>query len=397
MSKNIIILCDGTSNQVSQSRTNILRLYSCLDKKANPVVYYSPGVGTLGADGTFFRSRSELAELWGRITGWGLDTDVKEAYRFIVDHYDHGKEDEDGKRNSDKIIIYGFSRGAYTARVLAGFVYALGLLPPNHMNLLDYAYRAYKRIGEPTGLTEDDGANSPFAEMRLYERKFDTTRPHIHFLGLFDTVASMIEPVKGGVGLKTHAFTDNNWSVAHVRHAVAIDERRTRFQPQLWPLNQVHRPQYWVANSAHPQDAKEVWFKGSHGDIGGGYPEDKSALTKFPLVWMIEESQACGIKFHQGNVSAIAKGQNHIDEPGKYVAPDPCSPINESMNWRWALAEYLPRRKSRHVRTNRKDLGGWFIPRKERRIIPPDPAIHPSVYACEDIHPNDLHPNLPSS
>jgi uncharacterized protein (DUF2235 family) len=145
MPKNIVILLDGTSNQVSANRTNILRLYGVLEKSDRQLVFYDPGVGTLGDDGAWLALWRKATEVWGLVTGWGLDDNVKRAYRFLVENYDAGHADS-GER--DQIFIFGFSRGAYAVRVLAGFLNALGLIERRNMNLLDYAYRAYKRIGE---------------------------------------------------------------------------------------------------------------------------------------------------------------------------------------------------------------------------------------------------------
>jgi uncharacterized protein (DUF2235 family) len=91
MAKSIVILLDGTSNEISSDRSNILRLYGVLKKSAQQLVYYDPGVGTFGAEGAWSRFWRKAHEVWGLATGWGLDHNVKEAYRFLVEHYDSGK------------------------------------------------------------------------------------------------------------------------------------------------------------------------------------------------------------------------------------------------------------------------------------------------------------------
>lgn len=394
MPKNIVILCDGTSNEISSNRTNILRLFGCLEKSDKQVVFYDPGVGTFGADGAPFRFQRKSAEIWGLATGWGLDTNVKEAYRFIVDHYSHGSDDEK-PRITDNIFIYGFSRGAYTARVLAGFIHAFGLIDKVNLNLLDYAYQAYKGISEKRDHEQDSSDSNAFSEIRLYQRTLRPVQPTINFLGLFDTVASVIESGRRGPRLTTHAFTSKNRSVAAVRHAVAIDERRTMFQPLLWPAGEKHRPDYWVKKTETDQDVDEQWFRGCHGDIGGGNAESASGLAKIPLEWMISQSKPFGVKFKTRTVNTIVLAKTKPQGDKVYVAPNPCAQINESMKEFWPVVEYLPRRKSIHVETNRKVWGGFFIPKKERRIIPKDATIHTSVFECDDIDPRSLHPNLP--
>lgn len=160
MPKNIAILLDGTSNEISSDRTNILRLYGILEKSDQQLVYYDPGVGTIGAEGAWSRFWRKAHEVWGLATGWGLDHNVKQAYRFLVENYDNGKHSGRNPAERDQIYIFGFSRGAYSARVLAGFIHAVGLIEPRNLNLLDYAYRAYKRVG-------DKQHEEAFEEIRL--------------------------------------------------------------------------------------------------------------------------------------------------------------------------------------------------------------------------------------
>ena len=367
MPKNIVILLDGTSNEVECDRTNILRLYGVLTKDAGQLVYYDPGVGTFGADGAWSRFWRKTNEVWGLVTGWGLDQNVKEAYRFLVENYDNGKRKGTKQAERDRIFIFGLSRGAYSARVLAGFIHAVGLIEPRNLNLLDYAYRAYKAIGE-------DQKQSAFAEIRLYERMLNPDRPPIRMLGLFDTVGSVIESGRNGVRLKSHAFTERNNSVESVSHAVAIDEKRTMFRPQLWPSDQ----QYWGnpfnSAAAQPQDVREVWFAGGHGDVGGGYPEADSALCKVPLLWMIDRAKLCGLNFRLQSINSIILGSK---KEAKYIAPDALGCSNKTMTFGWSILELLPRRKPRG--SSRPSLLGISFPLFERRCIPQGAKLHDSV------------------
>ena len=105
MPKNIVLLLDGTSNEIKENRTNILRLYGTLAKSDDQLVYYDPGVGTLGGN-TWSRLWRKFVEIWGLATGFGLDRNVLEAYQFLVENYD--------RVGRDRIYIFGFSRGAYT-------------------------------------------------------------------------------------------------------------------------------------------------------------------------------------------------------------------------------------------------------------------------------------------
>jgi uncharacterized protein (DUF2235 family) len=110
MSKNIVLLLDGTSNQISQDRTNVLRLFQTLKKDESQLVYYDPGVGTFGGDGSWFRTKRKAREIWGLATGMGLDRNVKKAYRFLVENYKPGKPSGAGENGGrDQIMIFGLT------------------------------------------------------------------------------------------------------------------------------------------------------------------------------------------------------------------------------------------------------------------------------------------------
>ena len=388
MSKNIVILCDGTSNEVSEDRTNILRLYGTLKKDSSQLVFYDPGVGTFGAATSISYYFRRATEIWGLATGWGIDQNVKEAYRFISEHYDDGKRNGKRVAEPDRIYIFGFSRGAYTARVLAGFLHTYGLVPKENMNLLDYGYRAYKNIG--SGNENHNNSNDVFGEIKLFQRMLQPLYPTISLLGLFDTVGSVIESGRHGFRLRTHAFTHTNRSVAHVRQALAIDEYRTMFNPQLFPADNDHWPDHFQAKSAIPQDVKEVWFSGVHGDVGGGYPETKSELAKIPLHWMIEETKPLGLKYITRTVNSVVLGKS---KSNLYVAPNSSARPNVSMNAGWKILEYLPRKYSRSDPNGNK---GWFFPLSRRRTIPKGAYIHHSVFERRGKTTDYSQPNIPS-
>ncbi|SIS57083.1 Uncharacterized alpha/beta hydrolase domain [Roseivivax lentus] len=385
MPKKIILLLDGTSNQIdAKQRTNVLRLYQCLRKMDDQVVYYDPGVGTIGDENVWLSAWRKVQEVWGMATGWGLDRNVKDAYQFLVENYDPGGEAEDGtKVPADEIYLFGFSRGAYSARVLAGFLHAFGIIEPRNLNLLNYAYRAYKRIGE-------GGGAHAFEEIRLYENILDPHRPTIRFMGLFDTVASVIEWGRFGPRLKSHAFTKNNTSVQAIAHAVSIHERRTMFRGKLWPEGQVFKPNRFMKTEDAPeQHALEVWFWGVHGDIGGGYGEAESRLAKLPLVWMIEEAEAQGAVFWTQTVNKIARGTKD-----DYVPPDPLGKQHDSMSIWWRIVEILPRRKPED--SKKASIFGWYMPLCDPRTIPEDARLHWSVKVRAE-HDNRWPVNTPDT
>jgi uncharacterized protein (DUF2235 family) len=383
-SKKIVLLLDGTSNEIEAQRTNILRLYGCLEKSDTQLVYYDPGVGTISERNYWSRRQQKLSEVWGMATGRGIDENVKEAYRFLVENYQGRGAADEGR---DQIYVFGFSRGAYTARMLAGFIYTIGLLEPRNLNLVDYAYRAYKRIGNKAG----EGA---FSEVGLYQRILQADRPPVEFLGLFDTVASVIEPRgRGFLRLKSHAYTARNPGVKIVRHAAALHERRRMFNVQPWREGQRFHMDPLDKDSNERQDAKEVWFTGWHGDIGGGEPEEESGLAKIALQWMLEEAgqwdptTKTGLEINQNLVNLLVLGTAPADKPRS--KPDAHARLHKSMNALWWLVEYLP------LPFKQAGKGVWRITACQRRKVPSGALIHASVLARAEKDGGKLPANVP--
>ncbi|MGO4564017.1 DUF2235 domain-containing protein [Rhizobium sp. 2YAF20] len=405
MAKNIVILFDGTSNEISADRTNILRLFGVLQRTDTQIVYYDPGVGTFGAANAWSDAYRKTVEVWGLATGWGLDQNVKDAYRFIVENYEHGPLDSDGNSvgAGDRLYIFGFSRGAYSARVLAGFIHSLGLMSKYHLNLLDYAYNTYKGIGQseqrdnPAHSVADNDPPSAFATMRLYERTLRTYRPSIKLLGLFDTVSSVIVSGKWFPQLQTLPFTRHNPSVECVRHAMAIDERRTMFNPLPWVIGQPYWGGPFKPAQSKPQDVKEVWFSGVHGDVGGGYPEKESSAIKIPLAWMISQTGTMGLDYSAKTVDELVFGRN-LGKP--YLPLDALAPLHDSMNFAWKMLEYLPRRVPETSWRKRGNTQGIYLPISDRRFIPDGATVHQSVLDRSDRSPPTTPyapPNLPQN
>ena len=204
MPKRIVLCLDGTSNKYAAANTNVVKLYAVLDRtRPDQLSYYQPGIGTIPPPG-----------VWGKFKQWFitrldlaiallLSNHVSDAYRFLMRYYQDG----------DEIFIFGFSRGAYTARVLAGMLHKVGLLTQGNEELIPFAWDMYKR--DP---------NDPEQIAEGFKKTF--SRPvRIHFLGLWDTVSS----VGWALWPKHYQYTEKNPSVDMVRHAVALDERRAYF------------------------------------------------------------------------------------------------------------------------------------------------------------------------
>ncbi|WP_191969581.1 phospholipase effector Tle1 domain-containing protein [Neorhizobium galegae] len=207
---------------------------------------------------------------------------------------------------SKNIVI----RGAYTVRLLTGFIRMVGLISSDQLNLLGYAYRAYKRL---------DAGGGFGGEIRHYQKVLQARQIRIHFVGLWDTVSSVFEPRPTGFGLqlKQQPFTNQNDRIEIVRHAVAIDERRSMFRPSLWKPDQQY--DYWSeaaqAFQKKPQDFQEVWFAGCHGDVGGGNPEKDSGLAKVALEWLFDEACAHGVEPNPDSAPMLHAGPGHR-QPG---------------------------------------------------------------------------------
>ncbi|MEH2469155.1 uncharacterized protein (DUF2235 family) [Nitrobacteraceae bacterium AZCC 2161] len=388
--KNIVVCCDGTGNEISENISNVLKLYRVLRKtgktQPNQVVFYDPGVGTLARPDPWTKFKQDAVAVLGLATGYGLDDNVLAAYGFLVNQYEEG----------DEIYLFGFSRGAYTVRVLAGLVHRIGLLSSHQSNLAGAALTAYKQVRltstpvtamtdgsdgsgearEPTPSSKDDSASQ-------FARILSSRWPTIKFVGVWDTVASVIVPRPDrfyAFSLQVLANTRNNPSVRVFRQAIAIDERRRMFRLDPWdePQTFMHN-RFSSTNNAEPQDAKQVWFSGVHADIGGGYPEEESGLSKFPLIWMIDEAVAHGLAVDPRTVNQLAWGVQRKGSPFSYVRPDILRDPHDSMSAVWRLLEWLPKSEKYKEWSARKSVFGHYLPKAEPRVIPAGAFIHRSV------------------
>ena len=394
--RNIVICCDGTANEISENISNVLKLYRCLYKKPGDeprqIVYYDPGVGTLSRPSTWHKWRQDFNAILGLATGYGLDDNVLAAYQFLVNTW----------REGDRIYLFGFSRGAYTVRVLAGLIHKVGLIVPEQVNLAGFGLIAYKQFSSDSpsqGLNLDeiteagsdqDGPlpTSHFDNAAQFARITGSRWPDIDFVGVWDTVASVIVPRPDRYfwpSLEELAFTIANPSVKVFRQAISIDERRCMFRLDEWddPQDCVSQPSYGSRGdrSKHvgKQDILQVWFAGVHADIGGGYPEAESAISKYPLIWMIDQAAAHGLALKPWTVRQLAWGIQRPDPKFRYVAPDCLADAHDSMNFAWRLLECVPKRTTYKEWPARKSRFGFYIPCKEPRPIPEGAVIHESV------------------
>jgi uncharacterized protein (DUF2235 family) len=380
MPKNIVICCDGTGNQINADLSNVLKLFRVVRKNDEQTVFYDPGVGTIGSSEPWARFKANARGVWGLLTGYGLDANVLDAYRFLVDVYEDG----------DQIYLFGFSRGAYTIRVLAGFIRLVGLVEPSQRNLSDYALAAYKKAAE----------KSDFEIAWRFERVMSTRRVAIKFMGVWDTVSSLIVPRPDRFylpSLQELPYTKSNEYVAVVRQAIAIDERRRMFRIDLWEEKDQPKFKPNPFDPAEPkaQDIKQVWFSGVHSDVGGGYPETESGPAKYPLQWLIEEAVEHGLLINTAMFNHLVCGRQRKGATRDYVPPDFKVDVHDSMNAGWRVLEYLPKRETRRDWTKRSAWLGWYLPQSEPRFIPDGAWVHHSVLDRWDDDVDYRPENLP--
>ncbi|KRA84046.1 DUF2235 domain-containing protein [Altererythrobacter sp. Root672] len=360
--RNLVVCCDGTNNEIGVLLSNVLKLYRIADKNAEQITYYSPGIGTIAMPDAWGRWRQLARSFFEMGTGAGLDRDVLAAYCFLCRHY----------RDGDKIFLFGFSRGAYTVRVVAGFIYLIGLLREHQMNFAGYALKAYKAASETDN----------YRVAQDFQRVVTPQCVPIHFMGVWDTVSSVIVPGRAPFSklrLEELPYTSNNPAVETFRHAIAIDEFRRMFRVKRWdePQDFKFNP-HSVIKSPLKQDIRQVWFAGCHSDVGGGFIEKQSALSKFPLLWMLEQAKDHGLHIRTAMVNHIVKGHPRVNAR-TYEKPDAAGPLHISMKWYWRVLEIFPKSVRYLDWRPRRRLLGKYIPCCEPRTIPVDSWVHRSV------------------
>jgi uncharacterized protein (DUF2235 family) len=352
MPRNLVLCLDGTSNRFGRANTNVIKLFSALVRDApDQLTYYQTGVGTAMPPGLYSRIVRRVVEELDMAFAILLDDHVLAAYAYLCQNWEPG----------DRIHLYGFSRGAFTARVLAGMVHKVGLMSRGNDALHPFAWDMYANQRD---LQLAAGFKATFG------------RPaRIAFLGLWDTVSS----VGWAYAPKVFPYTMTNPSVDVVRHAMALDERRAYF-----PQNE------WTAKPSPGQDVLQVWFAGVHGDVGGGYAEHESGLSKLALRWMTDHAAKAGLLLDAERLAAVLPTQ---PQPG-VALPDPASPLHNSLSGLWWLVEALPKR----IRDRNNNWKPRFvIPWGRHRTVQAGAAIHRSVFE-RLAHPPAQYapPNLPS-
>ncbi|HYW30081.1 MAG TPA: DUF2235 domain-containing protein [Gemmatimonas sp.] len=291
--RRLIVCADGTWNKpqpnanggltnVALISTNIPQMTS---NETEQVVAYFEGVGT--------------GDWWDRWTGGafgtGISVNIKKVYGFLMRNF----------RPGDELFLFGFSRGAYTVRSVAGMVRKCGIprrlesgaLSGRELELIDEAYDFYRQRGPETH------PNSPAAVAFRHGRAHETP---IKCLGVWDTIGSLGVPTSGPVGWisrRRHSFHDVKLSsrVHNAFHALAIDERRKPFKPSLWEI--AHGD---PARTSGTWRVEQRWFAGVHSNVGGGYAD--RGLSNIALRWMVDRAASCGMEFDAKFVADVHSG-----------------------------------------------------------------------------------------
>ena len=309
MAKNIVILSDGTAQEGGKGHdSNVYKLMRMLeDRTERQIVFYDRGIGT------------DTHKITGNLAGAGITENILQCYQFIYENYHAG----------DKIYLFGFSRGAATVRSLANFIHYFGVLPKSRPELIKRAYKLYK-MGREERKTEEEksflaeqlaeimearpltNALARGASLNTRAEKFVHEHPNqwasIEFLGVWDTVPALgapgaiIDTFVNYIPAWKHRYHDFTLhpSVKNAYQAISIDDNRKWFQPTIWN----------TYNEAY-QKVEQVWFSGSHTDVGGGF--DEAGLSDISLEWMVQKAVAHGVKLYLRSI----KYWNFC------VAPDP--------------------------------------------------------------------------
>lgn len=307
--RQLVVCCDGTWNTPDQEEngvpvpTNVVRLYNSLaeqDGQGNPQLsYYHPGVGTEG---------SWWEKVKGGSVGDGLDKNILSAWCWLCRHFQEG----------DRLFLFGFSRGAYTARSLSGLLLACGLPDVRKLDEADQ-WSKLEAVFQSGYRKPKDKEGKWLQGLSFLKSPADL---RVDFLGVWDTVGALGIPDNLTIlnlldNRQDYAFHNTQLSerVLQARHAVALDEVRASFSPTLWTNVDTHA------------GAKQVWFPGVHCDVGGGYGQ--TGLSDGALAWMIAEAQAKGLAFRPGMV--------------KQIKPDFQDVLHDSCNGVFKLLRTQPR------------------------------------------------------
>ena len=279
--RQLVLLCDGTNNNLTGRRndTNLVKLAELLAASPDPqrLLCYDPGVGNPGelpGATTWDQLQRRLERIGGLAFGRGVFENMAESYLFLMRNY----------RPGDQIYIFGFSRGAFTARSVAGLINLFGILPAQLESMVPTLLHVY------FSSRDDDGAWQAIAAQVLRVFGSAPQRPNVHFIGVWDTVASVGMPPFGA--RFTALPQPENKRYLHIRQALALDEHRSQFEPRLYARN--NGP--FTTADGSTGSLVQLWFPGAHCDVGGAYLPAESVLSDNALAWLASEAVGEGLR-----------------------------------------------------------------------------------------------------
>jgi uncharacterized protein (DUF2235 family) len=341
MKKRIVICADGTWNRPEEDLskdfpTNVLKLARAIKPIASDrvpqQVFYDWGVG------------SYYSRVVGGVTGKGLHKNIMDDYRYIVQNYKHG----------DELFLFGFSRGAYTIRSLCGMINNCGIIKRPDASRIQEAFELYKKRG---AVNAPDGKNAI-----KFRKSYSHISRKVKFVGVWDNVGAMGIPISFlGLFEDRDEFYDTKMGpiIKVARHAMAIDEKRSDFEPTIW------EPRPGI-------DLKQVWFAGVHSDVGGSYAPDRDGglASDYAMQWIMREAKKVSLTFesHLGRSlnpepdATLHKSRKHIYRSKRpYYRPIDHGKgeilIHKSVKERWELdGKYRPKNLKTYLKAN---SGTW--------------------------------------
>jgi Uncharacterized alpha/beta hydrolase domain (DUF2235) len=330
MPKNLVVCCDGTWNDPDELRervarpTNVAKLALALDSDVErpaseqvQLVHYVPGVGTAAGE-----------HLIGGAFGVGISANIRDGYRFLAHYYCPG----------DRVFLFGFSRGAYTARSLGGLIHNCGILREECVDQVESAYAFYR--------DRTNQSHPRTVAARIFRDAYSHADSSVYFIGVWDTVGALGIP-KGLPGWDELSKVFTGWEelwgfhdtqlspgVRFAYQALAIDEERPPYEPTLWTVD---------GELPTGQVLEQVWFAGVHSEVGGG--TDDSALSDIAFLWMAEQATAAGAVLRDG---WLGSGVPDLEVPAP--APNYAGPLRQSRHGVWDRIHPLHRLTSPEIR-----------------------------------------------
>src|SRR5918995_4879008 len=400
MAKNIVICSDGTGNSTIKGRgTNVFKLFEMIDLNGHQndlnldpqVAIYDDGVGT---------EDFKPLKIFAGVTGWGLSRNVKQLYKELCRIYDPG----------DRIFLFGFSRGAFTVRTLAGFILKCGIIDAQKQptakafdGCVNRAYKAYRSCYRTALMRLLRGEASAATTEEFKVRFCYAQQIRIHFIGVWDTVDAVGLPfhVSDLINALIYRFKFPNQrlseQVDHAYHALAVDDDRHSFHPLLWDQR--------AYNPGKSQKIEQVWFAGAHANVGGGYPKQGLSLTA--MHWLMTKAQNAGLRFIPDEYEYY---RDHANVDDKLY--DPRAGLGVFYRWKPrdiaqlccdnGVTPAIHLSVMERIAHGTEDYSPGNLPAEARIVITPngdqekDAAVLTRAFAAERIL-KSAHANIPSS